>query len=471
MSLTNYNGLQVPSTTPTGDGGAAIAQNFKNLILWNPKSFLNASTSPPSSSYNESSYYYPGSLYLDTTHSQLFICLSSGMSTSTWQQIPLQSGTLTNGHLAGFNSSGQIIDSGIVAASVLTGLSAGSGISVSGSTITNTGVISTSAGTGITVSGTNPLNISTNLAAGTGITITGTAAQTISTNLAAGTAIGLSGSGTNPVTITNDGVTSIVAGSNITVSGATGAVTINAPNLAGSGLTFVTVDSEGESLPNSRAITAGTGISLTDGGSGGEITIANAGVTHVYAGTGIHTNQSTGSVDISNTGVISITAGSGTYVTNGGTGATTISLPSPNYYSGNPSNPTGTSTNGTLLMMGLGSTIKITTANTGIIEITIIGYLYSYSSQQPMEWQLYWGTGSSPPANNTAVSGNSVAPLFTGSQYVSSTSANAIPVCMHAIINTGASVGTVIWADVALYCNFNPGYIVNIQATMKELPN
>lgn len=52
-----------------------------------------------------------------------------------------------------------------------------------------------------------------------------------------GTGIGLSGSGTSgsPYSISNTGVTSIVAGSNISISGATGAVTINS---SGGGSTF-----------------------------------------------------------------------------------------------------------------------------------------------------------------------------------------------------------------------------------------
>jgi len=86
---------------------------------------------------------------------------------------------------------------------------AGTGISVSGTTVTNTGIISASAGTGISVSGTNPLTI------------------TNSGIISASAGTGISVSGTNPLTITNTGVTSLVAGTNISLSGSTGAVTVN----------------------------------------------------------------------------------------------------------------------------------------------------------------------------------------------------------------------------------------------------
>lgn len=70
------------------------------------------------------------------------------------------------------------------------------------------------------------------LTAGTGVSVSAstgavTVANTGVTSAVAGTGIGVSGA-TGAVTFTNSGVTSIVAGSGITVSGATGAVTVNA---------------------------------------------------------------------------------------------------------------------------------------------------------------------------------------------------------------------------------------------------
>jgi len=70
------------------------------------------------------------------------------------------------------------------------------------------------------------------LTAGSGVSVSAstgavTVANTGVTSAVAGTGIGVSGA-TGAVTFTNSGVTSIVAGSGITVSGATGAVTVNA---------------------------------------------------------------------------------------------------------------------------------------------------------------------------------------------------------------------------------------------------
>jgi len=119
-------------------------------------------------------------------------------------------------------------------------LSAGTGIGISRLTISNTGIISASAGSGISVSGTNPLTITNtgvlslqgdtgalSLSAGTGIGISG---LTISNTgiISASAGSGISVSGTNPLTITNTGVVSLVNDSgSISLSGYTGVVTIS----------------------------------------------------------------------------------------------------------------------------------------------------------------------------------------------------------------------------------------------------
>ena len=100
-----------------------------------------------------------------------------------------------------------------------------------------------------------------------------------SVTVTGGTGLGVSGSPVSlggTVTLSNTGVTSIVAGTNITVSGATGAVTINA---TASGVT---------------SATAGTGIGVS--GSTGAVTFTNTGVTSAVAGTGITVSNSTGAV-------------------------------------------------------------------------------------------------------------------------------------------------------------------------------
>jgi hypothetical protein len=98
-------------------------------------------------------------------------------------------------------------------------------------------------------------------------------------------------------------VSSAVAGTGISVSGATGAVTIT-----NSGVT---------------ALTASTGISVSAGT--GSITITNTGATSIVAGTGISVSGATGAVTVTNGGVTSAVAGTGVSVS-GATGAVTFSI-------------------------------------------------------------------------------------------------------------------------------------------------
>jgi len=82
--------------------------------------------------------------------------------------------------------------------------------------------------TGATTSSTKLSFVpSTGILSATGFSGSGSSLTGIVTSNAAGTGISVSGS-TGAVTITNSGVTSIVAGSGISVSGATGAVTVSA---------------------------------------------------------------------------------------------------------------------------------------------------------------------------------------------------------------------------------------------------
>jgi hypothetical protein len=122
------------------------------------------------------------------------------------------------------------------------------------------------------------------------------------------------------------GVSAAVAGDGITVSGATGSVTIT-----NAGVT--------------RAV-AGTGISVN--ANTGTVTITNSGVTSLAAGTGVGVNASTGAVTVTNngvqsfngstgaiTGVGSIVAGSNVTISpTGGTGAVTINATVPTVNNG-----------------------------------------------------------------------------------------------------------------------------------------
>jgi len=120
------------------------------------------------------------------------------------------------------------------------------------------------------------------------------------TDLTAGTAISVAESSTGVLTINNTGVTSAVAGTGISVSGATGAVTIT------------------NTAPDQTvAITAGTGISVS--GTYPSFTVGNTGVT-ALTGTAsqVTVSASTGSVTLSLPNPINVdTSGNAATVTNG----------------------------------------------------------------------------------------------------------------------------------------------------------
>lgn len=115
------------------------------------------------------------------------------------------------------------------------------------------------------------------LTAGSGVSVSAstgavTVANTGVTSAVAGTGIGVSGA-TGAVTFTNSGVTSIVAGTGITVSGATGAVTVNA---AAGGIAAQTFTSSGTfTIPS--GVTAIKMTIVGGGGAGGSGAAGPAG--------------------------------------------------------------------------------------------------------------------------------------------------------------------------------------------------
>ena len=124
-SLTNYHGLQVPSATP-GSGGAAISQNFQSLVDWHPLSQW-AQAGNPTASDDQTQNYYPGSLWLNSSTNELFLCISSAPGAAVWQQVilaPINQGTgnainpSTNSMAVGVNS---VAGDGFVAISSISG--------------------------------------------------------------------------------------------------------------------------------------------------------------------------------------------------------------------------------------------------------------------------------------------------------------------------------------------------------------
>jgi hypothetical protein len=191
--------------------------------------------------------------------------LADGTGTAGWEYQVATAGTVNLGSGSiSYNIGDFVLYNGSIWQKVTGGTAV---VSVNGLTGSITGVVFTT-DTGTVTNTMLSGSIANNKLANSSITTT------------AGTGITLGGSTValgGTLTITNSGVTSNLAGTGITVSGATGAVTITNTGVTG--------------------ISAGTAISVT--GSTGAVTVTNTGVTSLIASTYLNVNSGTGAVTIS----------------------------------------------------------------------------------------------------------------------------------------------------------------------------
>ena len=234
----------------------------------------------------------------------------------------------------------------ITSVGTLTGLRVNSsGIQSDGTIITSTLNAATIGNTGSTLTGTLSTATQNSVTTMTGLTSLGTAGVTTTAagNFVITGCLTVNGTTTtinNTIQETTEYVQTIDATTVRAVTlGNTGATltgtlsTASQTNITAVGtLTAGAIGSGFTAIPNSAlanssvTVTAGTGMS--GGGTvslGGTITLTNAGVTSVVAGTAISVSGSTGAVTINNTGVTSAVAGTGVSVS-GSTGAVTISI-------------------------------------------------------------------------------------------------------------------------------------------------
>jgi len=194
--------------------------------------------------------------------------------------------------------SGPLGTSGGGAAGV-TSVTAGNGITVTGTT-TPTIAASIAAGTGVSIAGTTTLTVSAtgvnSVSAGTGISVSGTTALTVSAtgvnSIVAGTAISVSG--TTTMTVNNTGVTAL-AGTGISVSAATGSVTVTPTYAAPTALTIggTVVTGAAASVANSAHVHAMPG-SATAGASAVGDTAATGTATTVALSDHRHSREAFG---------------------------------------------------------------------------------------------------------------------------------------------------------------------------------
>ena len=211
----------------------------------------------------------------------------------------LVDGTVGNAKLQNSTISGIALGSNLATLTIGTGLSGTSYNGSTGVTIANTGVTSFNTRTGaVTLAATDVSGLAAGIFSGSAqIPATSiTNAQLVNSSVTVTAGTGMSGGGAvalgSSVTLTNAGVTSAVAGTAISVSGATGAVTINntgvTSNVAGtgvsvSGATGAVTISIGQAVATSSNVQFNSlGVGTAGSAVAGEIR-ATADITAYYA--------------------------------------------------------------------------------------------------------------------------------------------------------------------------------------------
>ena len=197
----------------------------------------------------------------------------------------------------------------------VTSVTAGNGITVTGTT-TPTIAASIAAGTGVSIAGTTTLTVSAtgvnSVSAGTGISVSGTTALTVSAtgvnSVSAGT--GISVSGTTALTVTNTGVTAL-AGTGISVSAATGSVTVTPTYAAPTALTIggTVVTGAAASVANSAHVHAMPGSAIAGASAVGD-TAATGTATTVALSDHRHSREAFGTPVVVNGQTTSLATGS-----------------------------------------------------------------------------------------------------------------------------------------------------------------
>lgn len=217
MALINYKQVQIPTPTPSGDGGAALSQNFMTLCDgYGPVNYT--ATRSPVATDDVDAGYYQGSRWQNVSTNQEYVCISNVPSTAVWRQ--------TTGSLMIANN--------------LSDLASAS---------------SARANLGLAI-GTNVQAYSTALDAVVAGTYSGSSAITTLGTIGSGTWNGSAVGGEYGGTGVNNSGKTITLGGNLTTSGA------NATTFTTTGSTSVTLPTSGTLLSSSSAVT------ISQGGTG-----------------------------------------------------------------------------------------------------------------------------------------------------------------------------------------------------------
>jgi len=236
------------------------------------------------------------------------------------------------------SGTGDVTISDTTAGSGVQSVTGGLGINVGGTVthpvVVNSGVRSITAGSNISLGGTtndpvvNVNGVITSITAGTGVSVSAGSTPTIDNTgiLTTTPGLGISIAGGQNPTITNSGVRTLTAGTNVSITGTANDPVINTTGVVntvtttgGSGIT-ISGTASNPVLANAGvlSVSAGTGVNITGTAQNPIISAPNTGIASVVAGTGISVTSGANPT-VANTGLLSATAGTGITVSAGQT--------------------------------------------------------------------------------------------------------------------------------------------------------
>jgi hypothetical protein len=288
----------------------------------------------------------------------------------------------------------------------------------------------------------------------------GTSGQVLSTGGASANPTWTTVTGTGTVTsiATNNGIT----GGPITSSGTIGLATITTGNVLAnvSGSTAIPTPTAPTSILD--VIGSATGdilfrgtsswLVLAPGTSGQVLTQGTSTPSWSNAGTLTNVTIAAGA-GITITGTCNITT-SGTCTVAQSFTTATLQV--------TPTAPTGTSST-SVVMMGLGSTCKITPVFSSRVKVLFIGVSTNSTSGQVTDMRVFFGTGSAP-ANGVAQTGTQVGTFVLGQ----AASLGFDTSFTNGGLVTGLTPGVPVWFDIGMNVSGGTGSIVTVACTLEE---